>query len=312
MPASLAPAAARASTAATAPATPTALLALLALLAALPSAAVAHPLGDGAPRSIGLETLVAVLMIASVSGYAKGVASLWRRAGIGRGIRMREALAFAAGWSALAVALYSPVDTLADRSFAVHMAQHELLMIVAAPLLAASRTYEAWSWALRRHGVRTLAAIAAGWRWLAAPTRAWWLHAAALWLWHVPALFLAALGNESIHALQHASFFVSALLFWWAVFGSRRRRHQGTALALLVTTMLQMNALGLLLTFAPAPWYASDVPPPWGLTALEDQQIGALVMWMFGGMVYAAAALAVVLRWLTPSPDAAGRHRVLP
>ncbi len=128
-------------------------------------------------------------------------------------------------------------------------------------------------------------------------------------MWHVPVLFLAALGNEWIHALQHASFFLSALLFWWAVFGRRRPRHQGTALALLVTTMLQMNELGLLLTFAPTPWYATDEPPLWGLTALEDQQIGALMMWMFGGMVYAGAALAVVFRWLAPGPAASeGQH----
>jgi len=273
---------------------------MAALLAALPSAAFAHHVGGDASRPDALEVLVAALLAVSLSGYATGVARLWRRAGVGRGIRVREAVAFGAGWATVAVALYSRVDVLSDRSFAVHMGQHEMLMIVAAPLLAASRTYEAWSWALRRRGVRALASVAAGWRWLAAPVRAWWLHAAALWLWHVPAPFLAALANPSIHALQHASFFLSALLFWWAVFGSRRRNHQGTALALLVTTMLQMNALGLLLTFAPEPWYATDEPPPWGLTALEDQQVGALIMWMFGGMVYAAAALAVVFRWLAP------------
>jgi len=273
---------------------------MAALLAALPSAAFAHHVGGDASRPDALQVLVAALLAVSLSGYATGVARLWRRAGVGRGIRVREAVAFGAGWATVAVALYSRVDVLSDRSFAVHMGQHEMLMIVAAPLLAASRTYEAWSWALRRRGVRALASVAAGWRWLAAPVRAWWLHAAALWLWHVPAPFLAALANPSIHALQHASFFLSALLFWWAVFGSRRRNHQGTALALLVTTMLQMNALGLLLTFAPEPWYATDEPPPWGLTALEDQQVGALIMWMFGGMVYAAAALAVVFRWLAP------------
>jgi len=273
---------------------------MAALLAALPSAAFAHHVGGDASRPDALQVLVAALLAVSLSGYATGVARLWRRAGVGRGIRVREAVAFGAGWATVAVALYSRVDVLSDRSFAVHMGQHEILMIVAAPLLAASRTYEAWSWALRRRGVRALASVAAGWRWLAAPVRAWWLHAAALWLWHVPAPFLAALANPSIHALQHASFFLSALLFWWAVFGSRRRNHQGTALALLVTTMLQMNALGLLLTFAPEPWYATDEPPPWGLTALEDQQVGALIMWMFGGMVYAAAALAVVFRWLAP------------
>ncbi|MFL6626480.1 MAG: cytochrome c oxidase assembly protein [Burkholderiaceae bacterium] len=280
---------------------------IFGLAAALPSLAWAHALGADARRPVFLEGLVAGLLIVSACGYAAGVAGLWRRAGVGRGILVREVAAFIGGWSALVVALYSPVDALADRSFAMHMAQHEILMIVAAPLLAASRTYEAWSWALRRRGVRTLAAVAAGWRWLAAPTRAWWLHAAALWVWHVPVLFLAALGNAWIHALQHASFFLPALLFWWAVFGRKRRNHQGTALALLVTAMLQMNALGLLLTFAPTPWYATDEPPPWGLTALEDQQIGALVMWMFGGMVYAGAALAVVFRWLAPAPATAHR-----
>ena len=277
-------------------------------LALLPVAAAAHHV-DGEGVGLGgpswLEALLAVLLLASAIGYARGVANLWRRAGIGRGIAVRDAVRFALGWSTLAIALFSPLDTLADRSFAVHMVQHELLMIVAAPWLAASRTYEAWSWALRRGGVRTLATLARAWRWLAAPRRAWCLHAAALWLWHVPAFFLAALGDETLHALQHASFFFSALLFWWAVFGSRRRERQGTALALLLTTMLQMNALGLLLTFAPDPWYAPDEPPPWGLTALEDQQLGALVMWMIGGMVYAGAALAVVARWISPAAVAA-------
>jgi len=255
----------------------------------------------------GLEALLATLLLVSALAYAYGVASLWRRAGTGRGIRVRDAACFALGWATLALALFSPIDTLADRSFAIHMVQHELLMIVAAPLFAASRTYEGWSWALRRGGVRSLAALAAGWRWLAAARRAWWLHAAALWLWHAPTFFLAALRNESLHALQHASFFFSALLFWWAVFGSRRRARHGIALALLVTTMLQMNALGLLLTFAPQAWYPAESPAPWGLTPLEDQQLGGLVMWMIGGMVYAGAGLAMAARWLSPRSAASSR-----
>jgi putative membrane protein len=274
------------------------------VLAVLPTLAQAHHVGSTGTAGLSwLEWLVFALMLASVLAYMTGVARLWQRAGVGRGVRVRDAVRFALGWGTLAIALLSAIDTLAERSFAVHMVQHELLMIAAAPWLAASRTYEAWAWALRGGGVRWLAATAAAWRWLATPRRAWCMHAAALWLWHVPAFFLAALGNETLHALQHASFFLSALLFWWAVFGSRRRDRQGTALALLLATMLQMNALGLLLTFAPDAWYSTGEPAPWGLTALEDQQLGGLVMWMVGGMVYAGAALAMVGQWLSPSPS---------
>jgi putative membrane protein len=116
---------------------------------------------------------------------------------------------------------------LADCSFAIHMVQHELLMVVAAPLLVASRAFEAWAWALRGGDIRTLAAAAVAWRWLAAPRRAWWPHAAPLWIWHVPAFFVAALDNVALHALQHLSFFGSALLFWWAVYGRGIRGGKG-------------------------------------------------------------------------------------
>jgi hypothetical protein len=74
-----------------------------------------------------------------------------------------------------------------------------------------------------------------------------------------------------------------------------------------MTTMLQMNALGLLLTFATTPWYASGGPPPFGLTDLEDQQLGALIMWMLGGMVYAGVALQVVWAILSDRDSAEER-----
>ena len=270
-------------------------------MAVLAGTACAHATEEAAgPGGQALEGLLAALLLASAAGYAVGVARLWRRAGVGRGVRSMDAGRFALGWATVAVALYSPIDTLADRSFAVHMVQHELLMVVAAPLLVASRTFEAWAWALRSGGVRTLATLARAWNWLAAPRRAWWLHATALWIWHVPAFFLAALDHPGLHALQHLSFFGSALLFWWAVRGRGVRAREGTAIVLLLTTMFHMNALGLLLTFAPTAWYAHGDAAFAGMTALEDQQLGGLVMWMLGGMAYVVAALAVVAEWLAP------------
>jgi len=284
------------------------LTALVLAAAVLAPAAQAHAVGEDASAGrFALEGALVSLMAASAVGYAVGVGRLWRRAGSGRGIGRREAVRFAVGWGALAAALFSPVDTLADRSFAVHMVQHELLMVVAAPLLVAARTFEAWAWALRGGGVRVLAAVAAGWRRLATPARAWWLHAAALWLWHVPAFFDAALDNVAIHVLQHLSFFVSALLFWWVVHGRGTGARQGSAFAMLLTTMLHMNALGLLLTFAPSAWYEHDGATALGITALEDQQLGGLVMWMLGSLPYLGAGLAVVAAWMRPPAGAAQR-----
>jgi putative membrane protein len=271
-------------------------------LATLAPLARAHGGGGDAGNAgaIALEGVLVALLLASALGYAIGVVRLWRRAGVGRGISGHEVLRFVFGWGTLAAALLGPIDTLAGGSFAVHMVQHELLMVVAAPLLVASRTFEAWAWALRDGGVRTLAAVAAGWRWLATPRRSWWIHAAALWLWHVPAFFDAALQNLGLHALQHLSFFGSSLLFWWAVYGRGIRAREGTAFVLLLTTMLHMNALGLLLTFAPSSWYAHGHSFTFGMTPLEDQQLGGLVMWMLGGLAYLGAALAVIAAWMTP------------
>jgi putative membrane protein len=132
---------------------------------------------------------------------------------------------------------------------------------------------------------------------LTAPASAWSFHAVALWLWHVPALFVAALDSEAIHVLQHTCFFTSALVFWWAALGRRLRAPDATSIAMLFTTMLHTSALGLLLTFSTTPWYGS-APDFLGLTALEDQQLGGLVMWVPGGLAYLVGGLMIVSTWL--------------
>jgi putative membrane protein len=242
-------------------------------------------------------TVLATLLAASVVLYAVGVARLWRRAGVGRGIRRVEVARFSGGWLLLAAALAPPMDSLADRSFAVHMVQHELLMVAAAPLLVLSRPLQALVWALPARVRSKVAFVPRGpWRVLTAPASAWSVHALALWAWHIPLLFLAALANPPLHVLQHTCFFLSAFAFWWVVLG--RRVPDATAVACLFTTMLHTSALAVLLTFAPAPWYAQDAPIPFGLTALEDQQLGGLVMWVPGAAAYVVAGLSIVAGWL--------------
>jgi putative membrane protein len=283
-------------------------VALAAAAASWPAGALAHgagPAGGGPARwpldVWPVDPWLAAILAASLLAYGLGLARLWRRAGAARGVTVPRALAFAAGWLTLAVALVSPLDTLGSWLFSAHMLQHEALMVLAAPLLVLGRPLAVWLWALPPH-LRSGAAracrapvVAGPWRLLTQPSVAWGLHGVVLWGWHVPALFQAALASPALHTLQHLSFFLSALLFWWAPLGSQSRASQGAAMLYLFTTMVHTGALGALLTFAPTIWYPwyGDSAAALNVDPLWDQQLGGLVMWVPAGFAYLFAGLAV-------------------
>jgi len=252
------------------------------------------------------EPWVLLCLGLSAAGYAIGLRRLWGEAGVGRGVSRAQAWAFAAGWLSLLIALVSPLDPLGVRLFSAHMLQHELLMVVAAPLMCLSRPLVLWTWAMpmawrrRAGGWTKRPAWSAFWRGLTAPLCTWSLHAVALWGWHVPALFEAALHDEGIHTLQHVSFLGTALLFWWSALKPASRSAQGGAMLYLFTTMIHTGALGALLTLSPVLWYPSYQPTAGalGLDPLEDQQLGGLVMWVPAGLAYVAAGLALAARWM--------------
>jgi putative membrane protein len=190
------------------------------------------------------------------------------------------------------------------------MTQHELLMLVAAPLLVLGRPIVPFLWALPREWTLTLARFSKltawerTWQTISNPLVAWMLNAIVLWSWHLPFLFEATLESESIHALQHASFLLSALLFWWAVIHGRRRALGfGLAVLYMFTTALHSGLLGALLTFANTVWYPAyaERTSAWGLTPLQDQQLGGLIMWVPAGLVYVAAGLSLFTGWLRES-----------
>jgi putative membrane protein len=215
-----------------------------------------------------------------------------------------KSLAFWSGWCALGVALVSPVHGLGAVLFSAHMIQHEVLMLIAAPLLVLGRPLPLFLWALPRPWRRQLGqwgkSLWGGWRVLTHPLVAWALHAGALWVWHLPRLFQATLTSELAHAWQHLSFFGTALCFWWALL-SRHQELQGYGVAVLAvfTTALHSSLLGALLTFAPTSWYIAYAhTAAWGLTPLEDQQLGGLIMWIPAGAIYLLAALALGVGWL--------------
>ncbi|MFT0167705.1 cytochrome c oxidase assembly protein [Paraburkholderia mimosarum] len=251
---------------------------------------------------------VAVLLGVSLLAYVAGLARVAvRGGGTARSVRLRQAAAFLAGWLFLLVALCSPLDTLSGALFSAHMVQHETLMLIAAPLCVLGRPLGIWMWALPHRARLALgvairsAAFCAIWRAASAPLTAWLLQAVALWAWHAPKLFEAALRNSAVHSLQHASFFVTSLLFWWSVFGEGAHRHTGgPAMLSLFTTMVHTSALGALIALSPGLWYPSYIETcsALGVDPLHDQQLGGLIMWVPGAAAYLIGGLTIAGRWL--------------
>ncbi|MCB8821796.1 cytochrome c oxidase assembly protein [Microvirga rosea] len=297
-------------------------LILTAVLAPLP--ALAHGGSHDPASPWSLEAWVAAPLLASAALYTCGVIRLWRKLQPGRGVRGWQAVSFACGWILLAIALVSPMHELGERLFAAHMLEHEILMTVAAPLLVIARPVGGMLWALppalRRSigGISRHKGVARLWRVLIDPLVATVLHGAAVWIWHIPVLFNAALANPAIHGLQHVSFFGTALLFWWSLLRGRARvRGYGVAALYLFLTALHSGFLGILLSIARAPIYPgqSAAAPQWGLMPLEDQQLAGLIMWVPAGVVYAAATLVMLGIWIRQSsiPSlSGGGHAPLP
>ena len=249
--------------------------------------------------------------------YAWGLRKLWRESGRGRGVRVWEAAAYAGGWLALFVALASPLHPWGRVLFSAHMTQHELLMLVAAPLIVLGRPLLPYLWALPLGWARRLGAWGRApgfqrfWRAVTNPLAAWALHAVALWVWHVPALFDATLRSEWVQTAQHLAFLLSALLFWWAVIHGRPGAlGYGAATLYVFSTSLHSGLLGVLITLARTVLYPGYVglTDSWGLTPLEDQQLGGLIMWVPAGLVYLVAGLALFAGWLRESEERALRR----
>ena len=201
---------------------------------------------------------------------------------------------------------------IAGESFAAHMAQHETLMVIAAPLFVVGRPLAAWSWSLpaswrgRIAGATALRLAAVLWHGLTQPLTATVLQIIVVWLAHVPRIFDYAVSDPWTHALQHAAFFIAAIAFWTALL---RHSNPLEGLAKTAEFMLLHAELVALLTFARAPWYdayaATDSLR--SLSPVDDQQLGGLLMWIPGGLPYIAAALWLLVRSLRFWPPRARR-----
>jgi cytochrome c oxidase assembly factor CtaG len=253
------------------------------------------------------EPVTIVLIAASALLYARGIVRLWDRAGRGAGVPPWQAAAFGFGLLSLALALLSPLAWLSSIVFSAHMTQHEILMLVSAPLLVFGRPLFVFVWAFpararERVGALTRRPLIAGaWHAISAPLAVFLLHAAALWIWHLPSLYEAALASEGIHAVQHLSFTVTAALFWWGmVHGRYGRLGYGVGVFYVFVTAVHSSVLGALMAVAPGAWYPSYAASAgaWGLDALQDQQLAGLLMWVPSGVVFIVFGLALLAAWL--------------
>ena len=245
--------------------------------------------------------LVAALPLAlAVVVFARGAWRLRRvrRPALGAGRMLAAAVAFVA----LGVALCDAVHAFGHTLFTAHMAQHLLLVSIAAPALLLADPFGVVLWGLpgglRRVVGRALAPHTLVRRTAASATRmtvTWPLYVLVLWLWHLPGPYDAALRSGPLHDLEHVLFFAAALLFWWPVVGRAPRlappAHPAARIAYLVLGALSNGALGLILSTRDAPLYAAYT--------LDDQSRGGVLMWTVGSAVDMAAVLLVVAQVLS-------------
>jgi putative membrane protein len=254
------------------------------------------------PSSWDLLTLVALAIVASL--YAVGSRRLSARR-----VRVRriERVSFWIGWVALAAAVAPPLDAAATLRFSAHMAQHELLMLIGAPLLIVGRPIVPLLWSLPESmrpaagATLNVSLVATLWRWLTTPVVAWALHGLVIWVWHLPVLYEGAIRHEGLHAFQHATFMATAVFFWWGlVYGRYGRAAYGASALYVFVTSVHTGVLGAMFTLSNAPYYPLYAArgSAAGVDALADQQLAGLYMWIPAGIVLTLFGLSLLVAWI--------------
>jgi putative membrane protein len=263
------------------------------------------------PRVIGGLLLVAVV-------YTVG----WRR------LRARgddhfgaaQIGAFYATLLLIGLDLLSPIDSMADYLSSVHMAQHMLLIFVAPVFAWWSRPLLPLWHGLPRFARSILDRVAsrlpveAFFIWLTRPVTAWLLFVVIIWGWHLPVFYDLALEREPIHDMEHACIFYVSLLFWYPVmrpYPARPAWSRWVLIPYLILADVQFTVFSAILTFSDHviyPYYV-QVPRPWPISPLADQQIAGLIMWIPGSVIFLVPLVQIgsqLLRGQAPVGDTRG------
>ena len=246
--------------------------------------------------------LVAVAGVIYVRAWQTGrAARTTRPPGYGR------LLAFMAGLAAVLLAQISPIDSLGDQLMVMHMVQHILLLDIAPILLILGLTK-----VLLRPATRRLQTVERKAGYLAHPVFAVIAYVGFMWLWHIPAMYDAALRHSGIHAVEHVCFAVAGTLYWWHILSPIRGRMRLSGMgpvAYMTSTKILVGLLGVALAFAPSdiyPFYAHH-PHYWGLSPTDDQNMAGLAMALEQSIVMGIALAWLFVRMLTESEREAQR-----
>jgi cytochrome c oxidase assembly factor CtaG len=289
---------------------PAATIAGMLLLTAPVLAHDGHELAAEAIRQWTFDPLVIVPLIVTAALYAVGVWRLRQHPGARRALSSWRIASFTAGWLTIVLALVSPVAWLSEILFSVHMTQHTLLMLVAAPLMMFGHPLFVWLWAFDAHAREEICAavlrrsVRSAWHAVTGPLSVFLINAVALWIWHLPILYQAALRETGVHALEHLSFLLAASLFWWGmVHGRYGRIGYGLGVLYVFLTGVHSSALGALLTISPSVWYGDYARQAalWRIDALADQQLAGLLMWIPAGVIFMIFGLSLFAAWLGES-----------
>jgi putative membrane protein len=223
-----------------------------------------------------------------------------RAAGSTRGASWTRLAAWMGGVLCIAVALISPIDTLADQVFFMHMIQHVLLLDFAPILLILGLTK-----VLLRPIARTVLDAERALGPIAHPVFAVAFYGGSMWLWHIPFMYDAALNHSGIHVIEHTFFLSAGLLYWWHLLSPVRGRHlNGLApVGYMVSTKLIVGLLGIFLLFAPTSIYSfyNHRPEVWGLKPGDDQALAGAIMAIEQSIVMGIALAYLFVRALGES-----------
>jgi cytochrome c oxidase assembly factor CtaG len=246
----------------------------------------------------------APIVLLALAGYGAVYTLRWRRSRAEGGARAAPIGRLALWWTGIAalfVALISPVDRLGEQLATVHMVQHLLI----ADVVPICFTIGLTKWILRpvtRHVHRIERAAGP----LAHPVFGVVAYVGAMWLWHVPALYDAALEHAPVHLLEHLSFAGAGLLYWWHLLSPIRSRLRLAGIGpilYMASTKILVGFLGVLLAFAPDLLYSFyDAPGErWGLSPIDDQHVAGLVMALEQSLVMGVALAYLFFRMLAES-----------
>ncbi|MDJ0754768.1 MAG: cytochrome c oxidase assembly protein [Ardenticatenaceae bacterium] len=213
------------------------------------------------------------------------------------------------------VSLMSPIEVLSGDLFFMHMIQHLLLTMFAAPLLMLANPLPFLLWGLPRKLRRRFGRILSrllnqksrfrqAARSSTTPAIVWLIMLSTLWIWHDTRMYELALRREWAHDLEHFTFFASAALYWWLVTGAGPRIHKNMSyfgkVGYLLAGIPSTFILGVAIAFAASPLYPyyETRPRLLNLTVMDDQTIGGIIMWVAGSMMYVLAAVAVIGVWM--------------